>query len=269
MKTEVLLVTPEIAKQLLSNNGMNRHLDEKQVSEYSRQMKAGLWRQDTGEAIKIATDKTLLDGQYRLNAIIKANVSLEFLIISDLEKEIFDVIDTGKKRSPGDIFSIAGVKQANKAAAGIRKYVLLKLGVKKMRDAVNRGISVKESLNMYNKRASFWDGAVLNSSHWYINARRLLPSSEILAYYAFFYDINPEDSFRFMDLLSSGINLEQYDPIKQLRDKLIFSSSNTKFKISSELKLALIFKAWNLYRTKGTVKILRYNPDLDTFPIPI
>ena len=87
MKTEVKLITPQIAEEMLKKNPMNRRVKDFVISEYSRVMKAGLWKENTGEAIKFASDGTLLDGQHRLTALIKANVSLYFLIITGMRKK--------------------------------------------------------------------------------------------------------------------------------------------------------------------------------------
>lgn len=282
MKTEIKLITPKIAETLLLSNEMNRRLRESLVNEYARQMAAGLWKEETGEAIKISSDGDVLDGQHRLAALIKSNISLPFLFITDLENEIFTVLDTGVGRTAGDIFHIAGVKQANNYAAVITRYLAFKRGriavipsSTKYGTGCAAGITLKniryskaELLSVYNNRVKFWEAVISMSDHWRHQIQRVLTFSDIGSLYAFFYDIDQDDAFKFIDLLCSGVDLNQNNPIKLLREKLIFSKANMKFQLTSVQKLGLIFKAWNFFRDKKQITVLRFHRETDNFPTP-
>ena len=78
---------------------------------------------------------------------------------------------------------------------------------------------------------------------WYHKSQRMLSGSEILGLYAFFYDINNDDAFTFIDSLCNGELLDANNPIKQLRDKLIFSKMNTKFNLISFSENRLCFQS--------------------------
>lgn len=272
MKTEIKLITPAGAEELLRKNNLNRQIKERIVKEYSRLMVAGLWKEETGEAIKIAIDGTILDGQHRLIALSKSNISLNFLVITDLNKDIFTVLDTGVLRNAGDILHIAGVANSHNIAAAITKYLKLKKGSISVLEANSNlkdfAISKAELFSVYNNRNKFWDVAIEMSNKWYNKFQRVLSMSEISSLYAFFYDIDENDSFKFMELLCNGTELNKYDPILLLREKLIFSKTNLKFKITPIQKLAVIYKTWNYFRNKESIKLLRFNYDLDKFPVP-
>ena len=268
MKTEIKLITPAIAEEMLKMNTMNRMLLKDHLWEYARLMRNGLWKENSGEPIKIATDGTILDGQYRLNALILTKISLEFLIVSDLEKDIFTVLDSGKRRSSYDVLHIAGVSQAGKVSSMVIRYIKLH-GGKVLSEDGTRYISSSEILSMYNSRSKFWDAVVLMSESWYVKSQHILSGADIGGVYAFLHGINEEDAFTFMDILCTGVNLEFNNPIKLLRDKLIFSRINKKFSFTKAHKTALIFKAWNLFRNKKTIKILKYDSNVEDFPIPI
>ena len=201
MKTEVKLITPKIAEEMLKHNNMNRLIQRDKVIEYSRSMSCGLWREETGESIKIANDGTLLDGQQRLLALIKAGVSLTFLLVTELEKDVFKVIDTGKTRTAGDIFSIAGVPNARNTAAAIGRYLDLKKGTTSLGEGKNL-LTIKatksELLSLYNQRDKFWIGTMTMSQDWYRHNSRILKISENAGLFAFFYDINNDDAYTFM-----------------------------------------------------------------------
>ena len=68
---ERVFVDVPLALELLKANSTNRELRNHVVEGYVDQMKKGQWREDTGETIKISKTGRLLDGQHRLNAIVK------------------------------------------------------------------------------------------------------------------------------------------------------------------------------------------------------
>ena len=106
MKTEVISITPEMAKEMLSKNNTNRRIRNRRVSLYADQMKKGNWHL-TGQTITIAKDGTLLDGQHRLSAIIEAGVPVEFLVVSDIDPA--PTYDCGLPRSMTDRLYLSGI----------------------------------------------------------------------------------------------------------------------------------------------------------------
>lgn len=271
MKTEVKLITPAIAEEMLKHNNMNRLALPERILEYSRIMNAGQWREETGEAIKIAIDGTLLDGQQRLIALVKAKVSLNFLVITGLEKDVFRVLDTGKTRNAGDIFHIAGVPNAKNTASIISRYLDLKKGTTafaEIKSLYSLKTTKSELLSLYYKRSKFWDGVYLMAQSWYRQSSHILKTAEYGGLFAYFSDINSESAFLFLDNLGNGTNLSEKNPIKQLREKLIFSKINPKFNLTANQRLALIYKAWNLFRDGKEISYLKFNPETDNFPIP-
>jgi len=279
MKTEVKLITPELAKEMLNKNGINRPLRDCIVNEYARLMKANLWQEKTGETIKISSDGILLDGQHRLRAIIKANIDLPFLIAKDCDKEIFKVIDTGLRRSASDVLSIIGVDNSGKISAGIRKYLTLKAknfgsvgGLGKSTQSFgsqHKGLPTSnyEILSIYSNKPKYWDGACNNAKKWY-RSSNLLSCSDYMGYFVFLSEINSDQAFEFFDKLSSGDNLSSKNSIKLLREKFIFFRLSSKLNLSGLAKSAYIFKAWNQFRKGNELKSLRWNND-DLFPMPI
>jgi len=267
MKTEIKEITPAIAQELLKKNSINRKLTEMIVNEISRQMSAGLWKEETGEAIKIAEDGTLIDGQHRLTALIKSGITLRFLVVSGLEKEVFSVLDTGKKRSAGDVLFIGNVPNSTNMAAGIRRYLNLKAGRSLAKD--QKSISNTEIFSVYKYKSVFWDSVMQMAEKWYKDSMRILNMSEFIGMYVYLRDINDDDAFHFIDKLSNGIGLEINDPIYLLREKLLLAKLNTRFNLIQTVKTALIIKAWNHYRTGTKLKMLKYDIERDTFPKPI
>ena len=263
------MITPETAKELLSKNTMNRGKQKAVIESYARLMRNGLWKEGTGEPIKIATDGTLLDGQQRLTALIKAGVTLEFCVIKGMDKDVFPVLDTGKIRSPGDTLHISGVQSAQEVAAGIRKFYLLIAGMYSKTGGYSRSITSQEILSLYASNNKFWDAAVTMGKDWYRKCQRILTIGELIGYYAYLHRFDDIKSFEFMDSLSSGANLNSTNPIKLLRDKLVFHKMNKNFSILQSVKTALIIKAWNFYCQGKEIKSLRFNSEKESMPTPI
>ena len=102
MNIEMTTITPPMATLFLANNVSNRKLNKHHVDFLADQMLTGKW-QKNGQTIVIADDGTLMDGQHRLNAIIKANVPAELGLCTGVPKTAMPTIDNGKSRSTSDI----------------------------------------------------------------------------------------------------------------------------------------------------------------------
>lgn len=111
MRSEVINITPEKAKEMLEKNMKNnRNIRHDVVQRYARIMKAGGWNL-THQGIAFDTNGALIDGQHRLNAIIEANVPVEMMVTYDVEHNPGEVltIDTGRKRTTQNIMQISGI----------------------------------------------------------------------------------------------------------------------------------------------------------------
>lgn len=143
IRHEVREVTPDMAgKWLRENNTHNRPLYEKTIENYAREMKAGAWAV-TNQGIGFADDGTLLDGQQRLSAIVKAGIPVKILVVTGLPRayrsngngELFtqDVIDGNKPRSQADILHLShDVDNATQKAAIANMIVFAIKGARKI-----------------------------------------------------------------------------------------------------------------------------------------
>jgi len=101
MKTELTLITPEIAQQLLKTNSSNRPIRERAVVELANLIKRGEWVA-THQGIAIDQNGIFIDGQHRLLAIIKSGISCLMNVTTDAPVESFKVIDGIVPRSLAD-----------------------------------------------------------------------------------------------------------------------------------------------------------------------
>lgn len=122
-------IDPDMAKRLLAQNKVNRNLRQHKINQYARDMAAGNWNL-SNDAICIAPDSTLLNGQHRLNAVVKAGVPVTFLVIRNMPTDTMSTMDTGAARTAGDMFGRVGTgeKHANLLASTLKQLVLIASG---------------------------------------------------------------------------------------------------------------------------------------------
>jgi hypothetical protein len=258
------LVTPDYAKKLLEANICNRRVKQPVFLQYANDMMNGRWKEGTAELIKISKTGVILDGQHRLLAVIKANVAIYFYIAFDLDDSVFDVLDTGSSRNATDVFKVKGIKQENTIPSIITMYNLLvsgkKAGIQKNYKSTNAVL-----LEQYFEDENFWQNIARKSHALYLSFAKILPPSYIGGFYAFFNRLNEEKAEEFMNQLATGISISN-DVIMLLRNKLMQDRMALR-KMPPTVKIALIIKTWNCFVKNETVKILKYDPIRDDFPV--
>jgi len=129
INSQIINITPELADNLLSRNDMNRNLKPHHVQTYAELMRNNNFQSLNGQTISISgslTSGKLLDGQHRLTALIEANVTLPFLVVTGLPMDVFTTIDIGAKRTVGDMFDIKQVPYGRRIAPLIAFYARLR-----------------------------------------------------------------------------------------------------------------------------------------------
>lgn len=120
-------ITPEVAKSYLQHNHKNRPLNQARINYYADQMGKGAWKLN-GEAICFDVSGNLVNGQHRLEAIVKANVPVEMLVCRNVDEGSFRTYDSGANRSAGDVFALCDILNATSISALVRRFYLLHTG---------------------------------------------------------------------------------------------------------------------------------------------
>lgn len=261
MTIKKILVTPSLAKSFLESNVSNRKIKDKVVSKYANDMMNDLWIEDTFEPIKFSETGKLLDGQHRLQAIIKSNKSINLQIVTDLKEEIFRVLDSGSRRNASDIFGIDGIKNSNMIPSMISFYNRMKSGHNGNKNDCETNAHLIEC---YYHREEFWQSVANKSQSWYHYFSKILNPSTIGGMYAHFYDINAKQAEDFFNQLCNVVNTNN-EAIRQLKKKLMDDKISVR-KMGMPIKNALIIKAWNIYRRNESVKILKFDFEREKFP---
>jgi hypothetical protein len=139
-RSEIRTVTPEWAQQILNRHEESiaqgkfrqRPLNLHTVKKYATDMKAGNWAL-TGQGISFDNAGNLLDGQHRIAAVASSGVSLQMLVMWDLEPEnngvkTINLCDIGKNRNISQQLKINGVSYYNQIGTGARALLTLSRG---------------------------------------------------------------------------------------------------------------------------------------------
>ena len=211
MKTRIELIGKEAAEYYLSLNRKNRPITPKRVNQYIDEINNGNWKENTGESIMISNKGFLIDGQHRLTAISKTDKFINFLIVYDLEENIFDVLDTGRPRGASDTFALNGVKNYLTTASIIRSYLSVKNGKYYNANATdNARFTNGNLLCEYNKNPNFYDSVTKAAMRYRMSFNGVLESKTIgslillLTESKSSYDLRDE----FLNELFGGLNLQ-------------------------------------------------------------
>lgn len=119
-----ILLTPEMATQLLEHNQLNRPLRDRHVMRIAGQIKGGKWRFN-GDTIKIAKGGDILDGQHRLWAVIESKTAVDTLIVKDIDREAFATIDTIRShRNASDTLALNGATRHRPISAAAIQWLI-------------------------------------------------------------------------------------------------------------------------------------------------
>jgi hypothetical protein len=240
-----MAVSPDIAKQWLENNTRNRNLRRSRVEAYARDMASGRWRFN-GDPIRFAVDGTLLDGQHRLQALIDAGATIQFLVIWGLPVEAQDTMDIGAHRTMADALSLRGEERAPFVAAIARRVVMF--------DAGFRASAGGSMVPTHAEMAAYIEGSryIQRSAEVANRARSVrLPAAPSVIGAA--YEVCARNSQRaadtfYVEKVIEGIGLTPGDPALTYRARLQREAANGRQMPPDDVfRYALL--AWNAFRS--------------------
>lgn len=246
---EAMMVTPEMAERFLTKNTQNRKLDQNRVQRYANEMRGGFWILN-GESIAFDNEGTLVNGQHRLAAVIKAGIEVPFLVVQNVPTKSFLVTDTGKNRTSGDVFGINGTPSAKTTAAGIQVYCDLKGGLYSINSCIRSRLPREMALSIYNENSEKIDEVVkycrcISTKFIYHEAALYIG---IYLYLLYEKKYTEDTIHRFFDWYA-------YPPVCKcnsiycLRERLT-RAKNNKVTIRSSTKIRLYMKTWSNYIDK-------------------
>jgi len=256
----VQVITPSIAEQWLGKNKTNRNVRERLVAAYARDMQAGRWRL-SGESIKFALDGRLIDGQHRLQAVVRSGVPVTMLVVRGLDEDVMDVLDSGASRTAGDALRLRGESDYSLLASAARLCLQYESG---KLSSNNEKVTHSEILQFVESNKDLV--AAVRAAGTYRHPIDVPPSVVALAVWQL-NRIDAEDCARFFNRLAEKTNLSKGDPILALLNRLSEVRRNNR-NLDRPGYLSLIFRAWNYWRSHKTVQSLPISTQGEDVNVP-
>ncbi|MFE7193753.1 hypothetical protein [Kitasatospora sp. NPDC057541] len=267
--SRIVKVTPEIAEEFLSRASVNRPLDKGQVRTLAEAIIRGEWRL-THQGIAFDKAGELLDGQHRLHAIIEANSPAEMFVVDGLSRDVFPVLDTGKRRSAADTLSSTGEKYLTLLSSTIRHVILFKAMPNEPWTGGRARVSNDRILAAYNAEKDRYVEAVTAGRE----LSKHLFASQTAAAVGYFVttEVAPAaDIEEWVSGLKSGASLDSGDARLALRevpsDK---QKRGSKRRLDMRDQVAIYIKAWNAWVEPEKVRelVLRRLRKKEKMPMP-
>ena len=261
----VMTVTPLMADELLRRNERedyrNRTLSASTLDKYTDEMKRG-WKL-TGETIIISKSGRLLNGQHRLHACIAAEKSFQTFVVFGVDDDAFAFMDIGRKRTAGDIFSIHGIKDANRMASAtlwIWKYHNTKMNT----PPAGASPTPDQLYDYYNSVAPNLTASVTVGRQ----CKDLAPPALMVALHYLCSQKSAAHADKFFVGIATGVNLTAKDPALKLRNRLIEERIGGGT-LSDIYIAAFTVQAWAAARQGRAVGIFRWRGEQNpTQPFP-
>lgn len=257
----VVTVTPDLAKDLLRRNTHNRRMRDRAVADYARDMAAGHWSLN-GEAIKIATDGTVLDGQHRLRSVIAAGVSVPMFVIVGLDPATQETMDTGRKRTTGDVMTLRGETSSTTLAAVLRRVWSWNQGDYRL--AGNYSATTAECAQLLAEHPE-----LRRSTEIAVRTRAAfphIPQSVLGTAHYLFTKLNEGETAWFFQRIADGAELPVGHPVLALRARVTSERLETA-RISESRHMAYLVRTWNAVREGRSLDRLVLAPN-SAMPMP-
>lgn len=273
IQSQVVMVTPQIAKKWLAAGGKNRKISNPKIKEYANSMKAGKWILN-GEGILFDANNKLIDGQHRLSAIVLSGITIPMLIIRGIDDpRAFETIDTGKKRSVSDIVGMEGIKHAALTSAIAKRLVAWNKCDNKSTFTLNCDnflrIADYEILD-YIKINNHKIQPFITDMSGSLPFKRCGAQSALIAALIICNEVDEVATMLFIEGLKTGANLPENSPIHTLRERLIDPPERRGILWETEI-MAITIKSWSKFLHGKQLKTLRWSTDRsdgEKFPVP-
>lgn len=246
METSKILVTPELAKSWLARNTRNRKVIESSVVDYTAAIKEG-WFKTTHQGIAIAPDGTLLDGQHRLLAVVRADMPVTMQVSFNVPTDSMEAIDTGNIRRAHDVLQIAD---------GTESTTALRAACTTARRLLRETLVGKRGrISVHELRLSLADHgadaaavlALLGKRHDRIGQAPLVAALTIV------HKVFPSEVNAFAELVHKGSDLPDRHPALALRNFVLVNYRITKDNAREDLACRT-FSAFEAYQA-GTERL--------------
>lgn len=264
LQARVETITPDMAREYLKSNRMNRPLNDKTVNFYAQEMRAGNWKLN-GEAICFAKNGALLNGQHRLSAIVKSGRDIQTMVIRGCDESAFVTYDSGRLRQGSDIFAIKGINNYSYVSCIATKVLALKQNATIISQNKDKGRSLPKKYSKTEILGEYYTSpglyqefySFMRSLHNKFKIMRVIEAAAIGVFLIKCKGYTKKRVQRFFESLFLGENIGN-ETIITYREKIIRDRLSSSV-MTSEMKQQLLIKAWNYYVTGKSRKYLTWD----------
>lgn len=252
---EVEVWTPQKAQAILDL--LNEHQRKKsriKVNEYAAAYRSGTFR-ETGQPVIVDTNGHLQDGQHRLQALVDAGVTRNFLTVRGANPDDFAVIDRGLSRKASQFLGAYGTTKVS-----AWKRVRAMMGT----SSTGRGVAIDKTTDqalIINDITDNWNEVFdkyrtqVESTH----RASAVPAAPLLAVAAVadLYGHHQDMIDSFLEGIKTGVGLGTHDPRRLIMQA--WRGGNRNLTVDEHKALVYVVKAWNAYAEGRTMKQLKYN----------
>ncbi|MCD8309607.1 MAG: hypothetical protein LUB83_00075 [Prevotellaceae bacterium] len=235
-------ITPEIAQRYLGYLCEQRNIRRGLVERYVAIMDKGGWKPNPSQPLVFSNKGHLLNGQHRLNAVVKSGKTVVMAVMHGVDEEDFSIIDTGGMRTPTDMLTIKGVENASMVSAIVSRYLYL-IDSRYDMKASSRDLVLSTYLN----DSQLWQEIVRFASRYYKRTISVLCTSEVGGIYAYlvkYRNHSREKIESFFNQLFGDENII-CPVIRTLRNRLLLALKRKN--LTKEAKLKCVQVAWNMF----------------------
>jgi hypothetical protein len=267
IRAEMTEITPDLAREWIRRHEAvvaaeraaaggkardNRPLRVPGVEKYARDMKAGKWHRN-GESVKISWNQTIVDGQHRLYACMRAGVPFWSIVVTGVDPAAQDTVDTGLPRRMGDQLAIANEKNPVILAAVTRWALRWLHGVRGGGPGYQP--TQTEMLDYLNT-----DPRLRMAAAYAARAKKEFKPVRPPVYAMAWMLLHGEDwnaAEVFLERLLDGADLPHDHPVLALRNRMINAKIPPVERLTEHEQLALFCLAWNAFRDDRSLSRLQ------------
>lgn len=238
--SEVVTLTPALAKLLLERNHANRPLSDVNLDRMRKDIRDGNFVLN-GEPIILSRDGLLNDGQHRCHAVIQTSQSIRTVIVFGPERDSRFTVDQGNVRTIGNYLSMKGSSDANVLGA-VATYIWMHRHLGQLEGGGKNRPTKTQILELMSAHDD------IHNSVAFVSRPRVslicTKSTLAFAHWSIAHAATLSAADGFMDKLITGANLAAGDPVLYCKNRL----PEIKARGDTGEKAELIFRAWNFYR---------------------
>ena len=271
-----VMVTPEMAESWLERNVHNRKLSPNLVKLFTGDMAEDRWRFE-GEPVRFDVHLHLIDGQHRLEAIVRSGKGQLMLVLVGLPSESQMVTDAGRKRSAADIFALLGKEHSTQIAAVTRLVIQWKEG--QIRTAGSHAADATSTVHQVEVEESdpYIAWAVASASR-FTGARHLMPAA-VGFFLWLLAETDPMGAIEYIESLANYATSGADDPrltvIKKLTQRLTYESDEAnpieltgKGRPGRIATIFILIRGWNAWVNGERLRLIKLQVNGKPSPMP-